>query len=57
MSVLSNYAGLIETFLAFGGVSLFVWWQMRVLNRDVKAREMREREAADLANRGFKKND
>jgi hypothetical protein len=47
MSTLSNYAGLIETVLAFGGVSLFVWWQMRVLKRDVAARE--KREAAEKA--------
>ena len=43
---MAAYAGLIEVALTFGGVSLFVWWQMRSLNRDVAAREAKEREAA-----------
>jgi hypothetical protein len=41
---MSHYADLIEAALTFGGVSLFVWWQMRELKRDVAAREARERE-------------
>ena len=39
---MSHYAGLIEVALVFSGVSAFVWWQMRVLKRDVAAREARE---------------
>jgi hypothetical protein len=45
MGALSNYAGLIEVALSFFGVTAFVWWQMRVLKRDVAAGEKREREA------------
>jgi hypothetical protein len=40
-----EYWGLIEALMTLGGVSLFVWWQMRTLNRDVAAREKREAEA------------
>jgi hypothetical protein len=43
---MSSYAGLIELAFSFFGVTGFVWWQMRVLNRDVAAREKRELEAA-----------
>lgn len=39
---MSSYAGLIEVALSFFGVTAFVWWQMRVLKRDVAAREARE---------------
>lgn len=39
---MQNYYGLIELLLTFGGVSLFVLWQMRQLNRDIKVREARE---------------
>ena len=47
---MSSYAGLIETVLVFGGVSAFVWWQMRVLKRDVAAREAREAAEQEAAN-------
>jgi hypothetical protein len=40
-----EYWGLIEALMTFGGVSLFVWWQLRTLKRDVAAREARERAA------------
>ncbi|MEM1376220.1 MAG: hypothetical protein AAGG69_02415 [Pseudomonadota bacterium] len=42
-----SYYGLIElvfVIIAFGG---FIIWQMRVTNRDIKAREARERAAAE----------
>jgi hypothetical protein len=44
-----NYWGLIEGMMTLGGVSLFVWWQMRTLKRDVAAREARERAALEQA--------
>lgn len=44
-----EYWGLIEALMTLGGVSLFVWWQMRTLKRDVAAREKREAEAAAAA--------
>ena len=51
MPDLSNYAGLIEIGLSFGGFVIFIIWQMRTLRRDVRARKAREaehaREAAD----------
>lgn len=46
MTWLQNHFGLVEAAFTLGGVSLFVWWQMRQLNRDVAAREAREREDA-----------
>jgi hypothetical protein len=45
---MANFAGLIEVALSLGGVTAFVWWQMRELKRDVAARENRE-EAAKQA--------
>ena len=42
---MSQYAGLIEISLSFGGFILFIIWQMRTLKRDIRAREAREREA------------
>jgi hypothetical protein len=53
---MSHYAGLIEAALIFGGVSLFVWWQMRELKRDVAAREKREHEAAQALKNTEKSN-
>ena len=46
MTWLQTHFGLIEAAFTLGGVSLFVWWQMRQLNRDVAAREARERAEA-----------
>ena len=43
---MSQYAGLIEIALSFGGFILFIIWQMRTLKRDIRAREARERAAA-----------
>ncbi|OCW58502.1 hypothetical protein [Hoeflea olei] len=52
MPDLSNYAGLIEIGLSFGGFVIFIIWQMRTLRRDVHAREAREaQEAAERAAR------
>lgn len=42
---MSQYAGLIEIALSFGGFILFIIWQMRTLKRDIRAREARERAA------------
>jgi hypothetical protein len=42
------YAGLIEVVLTFIGVTLFVLWQIRSLNRDVAAREARERQVTKI---------
>jgi hypothetical protein len=42
---MSQYAGLIEIALSFGGFILFIIWQMRTLRRDIRAREARERAA------------
>ena len=36
---MSQYAGLIEIALSFGGFILFIIWQMRTLRRDIRARE------------------
>jgi membrane protein required for beta-lactamase induction len=48
----SNYFGLIEGVLVVGLAIAFYIWQMRTLNRDVKAREEREaREAAKAKER------
>jgi hypothetical protein len=44
-----EYWGLIEAMMTLGGVSLFVWWQMHTLKRDIAAREKREAEAAAKA--------
>ena len=44
---MSQYAGLIEIALSFGGFILFIIWQMRTLKRDIRARE--EREARERA--------
>lgn len=44
---MSQYAGLIEIALTFGGFILFIIWQMRTLKRDIRARE--EREARERA--------
>jgi hypothetical protein len=44
---MTAYAGLIEVALTLGGVTLFVWWQMRSLNRDVAATKARERQDAE----------
>ncbi|MCB1450194.1 MAG: hypothetical protein R3D34_12750 [Nitratireductor sp.] len=41
---MGNYYGLIEVGISFVGIILFGWWQLRSLNRDVKAREERERQ-------------
>ncbi|MCU0832022.1 MAG: hypothetical protein MUC58_11020 [Rhizobiaceae bacterium] len=46
------YWGLIEAMMTLGGVSLFVWWQMRSLKRDIAAREARERAAAEATKAG-----
>lgn len=40
---MSAYYGLIEVGLVFFLAIAFAIWQMRTLNRDVKAREERER--------------
>ena len=53
-----NYAGLIEIGLSFGGLVLFLIWQMRTLKRDVEARKERERAAqAELHSNGPAKPD
>ena len=52
MGALANYAGLIEVALTFGGVTAFVIWQMRELNRDVAAREALEAKEREKANAG-----
>jgi hypothetical protein len=44
---MERYWGLIEALMTFGGVSLFVLWQMRSLNRDVAARKAREQAEAE----------
>ena len=49
---MQNYCGLVELVLTFGGVSAFVIWQMRQLNRDIKAREAREAKEAQEAEAG-----
>lgn len=47
---MQNYYGLIELVFVFGGVTAFVVWQMRQLNRDIKAREEREAREQELRN-------
>ena len=42
MPDVANYYGLIEIALTFGGFVLFIFWQMRTLKRDIRAREARE---------------
>jgi hypothetical protein len=41
--------GLFESLFTFGGVTAFVLWQRHTLNRDIAAREARERKALEKA--------
>ncbi len=52
---MQNYYGLVELLFTFGGVTAFVVWQMRQLNRDIKARE--EREAREQQSRNEPQDD